>query len=218
VLRRYFGMASSSSRPTLKLTHAHRRLARYFDVAARPDDNSAAWLATRARPLGELPYHLANSRDWKSLRNVLTDFHFLQAVVTALGPQPLEDNYDLALNARKAYPAVTTRGLRLLQAALRLSAYAVRRDPNQLAAQLLSRLMGTALPEARRVLASAREWRGAAWLRPRSACLASPGGPLLRYTGRDERWRARSCDSRRSTCSGLHVGPSRRVGRAHGPA
>jgi WD40 repeat protein len=180
VYRRYFNMDSRAARSTATLTQAHKGLAAYFDAAARDGDSLGAWSAGRARPLGELPFHLAHSGQWSALRDVLTEYPFLHAKVTALGPQALVDDFVLALDAPRAFPDGTAAGLRLLQAALRLSAHALERDPAQLPGQLLGRLQGSRGGDVRRVLIAAQAWRGAAWLRPRNACLSSPGGSLLR--------------------------------------
>lgn len=186
VFRRYFGMASRSASPTKALKAVHGRLADYFDATARSVADPSEWDILRPRPLGELPYHLAYAGRWAGLRQLLTQFAFLQAGVTALGPQPLIDHYDLALEASKVYPEAAARGLRSLQSTLRRSAHAVAHDANQLAAQVLGRLLGAKSPDVRRLLEEAGKWRGAAWLRPRSASLASSGGALQRVLiGRD---------------------------------
>jgi WD40 repeat protein len=180
VFRRYFGMPSRQGPPTAAFTREHRRLAGYFAAAARRPEDANAWDATRARPLNELPYHLAHGERRRELRAVLTDFDFMQASVAALGPQPLVDQYDLAVQSPVSLPAPARRGLQLLQTTLRLSAHAIARDSNQLASQLCGRLLGTTSPDAARVLRAAADWRGAAWLRPRNACLVASGGGLER--------------------------------------
>jgi WD40 repeat protein len=177
VFRRYFDMAAPAAKASGALVRAHRLLADYFDGTAR---NERRWDASRARPLQELPYHLAHAKRWRDLQAALTDFAFLQASADALGPQPLIEHYDFAARAGRAYPKAIVQGLRLLQETLRLSAHAVAPDPPQLPSQLVGRLQGTAQPTVQRVLSQAAQWRGAAWLRPRTACLSAPGGALQR--------------------------------------
>lgn len=180
VFRRYFGMANRGGRPTAALKRTHGQLADYFAVVARSGDNASDWNDQHPRPLGELPFHTARAGRWPDLRQQLTQFAFLQASVTALGPQALVDHYDLALAAPKAYSKATANGLRLLQSALRQSSHALALDSRQLAAQLLGRLLGTKLPDVGRTLKEADAWCGSDWLRPRSASLAAGGGALQR--------------------------------------
>lgn len=180
VFRRYFGMANRGGRPRAALKKTHRQLADYFAAVARSGDNASDWNDQHPRPLGELPFHLARAGRWPDLRQLLTQFAFLQASVTALEPQALVDHYDLALAAPKAYPQAVGNGLRLLQSALRQSSHAVARDSRQLATQLLGRLRGSKLPDVQRTLIEADAWCGSDWLRPRSASLAHCGGALQR--------------------------------------
>ncbi|WP_246030083.1 AAA family ATPase [Saccharothrix variisporea] len=92
---------------------AHRRLADYF--AAQPLDlTDGGQSAANTRKLLELPYHLAHSGSWDDLGAILTDFHFLQrkveavgieeridqdgrVVVTHTGVYALQDDFELAL-------------------------------------------------------------------------------------------------------------------------
>ena len=70
--------------------------------------------------------------------------------------------------------------LRLVQGALRLSAHVLARDTAQLAGQLIGRLLSLDSPDIRTLVEQAQQWRGAPWLRPLTACLTRPGGPLVR--------------------------------------
>ena len=63
--------------------------------------------------------------------------------------------------------------------ALRLSAHVVVRDPTQLAGQLVGRLGDLPEPGVERLVEAARVFRGEPWLRPASASLTAPGGPLF---------------------------------------
>ena len=176
VFDRYFDMGAPTSLPTDALIATHQELASYFETSGRSAANSGGWQPGRVRPLSELPYHLARSQQWEHLRAVITEFEFLQAAVTALGPQALIDHYALALEGGEAACLdETTRGLELLQSSIRLSAHAVADDRHQLPAQLLARLIGATDTDVQRVVDGAREWRGHTWLRPRNAFLASDG-------------------------------------------
>ena len=64
--------------------------------------------------------------------------------------------------------------------ALNAAAHILSADPAQLAGQLLGRLRADDSPHLARLLAEARAWRGAPWLRPLAATLAAPGTPLIR--------------------------------------
>jgi WD40 repeat protein len=122
--------------------------------------------------LRHLPAHLAEVEDRDRLQSLLTDFAFLQAKVSAVGPQPLIEDYDL-LEVDRSEP------LGLIQGAIMLRANALVREPAQLAYQLHGRLAGADAAEVQRLLAEAVP-PGECWLRPVHPCLAPPGGPLLR--------------------------------------
>ena len=70
--------------------------------------------------------------------------------------------------------------LRLIQAAIRLSAHIINDDKTQLAAQLLGRLQSFPVPEIQAMLEVAKQECDSPWLRPLTASLAHPGGALLR--------------------------------------
>lgn len=59
---------------------AHRSLAELFRKNADPDGD-ATWIAAARYPrgVGELPFHLTESRAWDELENTLTDLAFLEA-------------------------------------------------------------------------------------------------------------------------------------------
>jgi WD40 repeat protein len=68
---------------------------------------------------------------------------------------------------------------RLIHSAIRLSAHVLRTDPEQLAVQLLGRLMWSEQPEIRKLLDQAAEAQRGPWLRPLQASLTPAGGPLI---------------------------------------
>jgi len=119
-----------------------------------------------------LCHHLLKANRREELETLLTDFDFLQSKVTALGPQPLIEDYDL-LDVDRNEP------LGLIQGAVVLSANALARDPSELAAQLLGRFLGNQTPAVRRLLDKMHA-PGECWLRPIHPCLIPPGGPLIR--------------------------------------
>src|SRR5262249_20338003 len=71
------------------------------------------------------------------------------------------------------------QGLRLIQDALRLSAHILGRDRQQLAPQLLGRLLDRNQEYVQRLLEGASSWRRQPWLRPRTANLTQAGGALI---------------------------------------
>ena len=50
---------------------------------------------SRQYALQSYPTHLAESSQAELLYRVLTNFHFIQAKIFALGPEPLIEDYDL---------------------------------------------------------------------------------------------------------------------------
>ena len=154
--------------------HRHRSLAGYFgdQPLVRGQDGDQE---PNLRKLSELPYQQAHGHLWDGLQTTLTDFDFLQAKVTADGPQPLIEDFDLALDA-----GYKGRDLAMIQGALQLSAHILSHDDHQLAGQLSGRLMTLEAPAIQGLVEQAKGWKGAPWLRPLSPTLAQPGGPLLR--------------------------------------
>jgi hypothetical protein len=69
---------------------------------------------------------------------------------------------------------------RLVQGALRLSSHILARDKTQLAGQLTGRQLSFESQDIQALVEQAKQWRGAPWLRPLTACLMRPGGPLVR--------------------------------------
>ena len=184
VHRRYLDMPDPTAPPSAALVKVHRRLADYFASPDGSGQQPAAWYSARPRALAELPYHLAHGGFQEELQRILTDFSFLQAKVQALGPQPLIEDYDLALapTSPPARAGVETGGevLGLIQSALRLSAHVLVQDPAQLAGQLIGRLLVYEAPEIRALRQAAAGWRTVPWLRPVTPALLQAGHPNLR--------------------------------------
>ena len=108
----------------------------------------------------------------------------MESNVSALGPQRMIEVYDLPGDAEDGVSRDGTKDdadhLRLIQESIRMSADVVAEDRTQLAGQLLGRLPTAGIPKAQAMLEQARHWAGTLWLRPLTASLMPPGGPLLR--------------------------------------
>ncbi|MCP4544671.1 MAG: hypothetical protein GY832_46820 [Chloroflexi bacterium] len=122
-----------------------------------------------------LPRHLAHSGRVEKLREMLCDFDWLQAKLDVVNVDALLVDYD-------HLPEETE--LHMVQNALRLSAHILAQDKTQLAGQLMGRLLTFEQTEIQSMLARARKYEGAPWLRPLASCLTRPGGPLIRTLGR----------------------------------
>jgi WD40 repeat protein len=68
--------------------------------------------------------------------------------------------------------------MRLVAGALQLSAHVLADHPGQLPSQLTGRLASQANPQLQDLLQRARSWPATPWLRPLTASLTPPGGPL----------------------------------------
>ena len=157
--------------------HAH--MARYFDKQTRqlsPDGDRRFPL----RALSELPYHQAHAGMRAELRATLLDFGFLQAKISALGPQPVIEDIDLGLRPDLCPADEDTHGLRTVQEAVRMSAHVLMSDPTQLAGQILSRLPDAENEDLRSFAIAVAASRKFSWLRPITPNLTPAGGPLLR--------------------------------------
>ena len=140
------------------------------------DKASAAW----DYALRYFPKHLGQSDQWERLTAVLCNFHFLEARVTNTGVEPLLQDYEWGLASQTGVIPQHQEELDLTQSALRLSAHVLNSDPEQLASQLTSRLDKEVQGGIRDMVAVARNWRGAPWLRSLHGNLHPPGTSLLR--------------------------------------
>ena len=121
--------------------------------------------------LRHLPAHLHQVGRDEALRNVLSDFNFLQRKLEATDARALIADYEYLPEGAD---------LRLVHSAVRLSAHVLARDQRQLAGQLTGRLLGNPAPIIQALLKGAAESRSWPWLRPLTPSLAPPGGPMIR--------------------------------------
>jgi hypothetical protein len=109
----------------------HRTLAWYFAAQALYSGPEGKGVPN-ARKLSEMPYQQALGALGEELVGTLTSFDFLQAKITAFGPQPLIDDYDFALSpspgATPNRVKSSERSFRLIQGALRLSSNILIQD------------------------------------------------------------------------------------------
>jgi WD40 repeat protein len=111
---------------------------------------------------------------------LLTEFGLLRAKLVRFGVRALLEDHRLAAAAG----AAGEQALQPLQDALGLSAHTLDADPDQLAGQLLGRLVGRRDPALAGLLEQAGG-RGGPWLCPVTASLAAPGGALRRVLRHD---------------------------------
>jgi NACHT domain- and WD repeat-containing protein len=158
-----------------RLNH-HQHLAGYF--SSQPFENGqGAKRVWNLRKLGELAFQQTHAEEWSSLRKTLTGLTYLDAKVSAVGPYPLIDDFDLALQERKSLPGEMAGELELVQDALRLSAHILTREPRELASQLCARLAEQSeLIDG--LSPSERKMQSGSWLRPYSSGLTPAGSPL----------------------------------------
>ncbi|MFC1878751.1 AAA family ATPase [Chloroflexota bacterium] len=135
----------------------------------------AKWQDCDGYGLRHLPFHLTTADQVQQLRALLTDFNWLQAKLEATDINALIRDYDiLDLEAAEGQP------FEIIRSALRLSAHVLGQNKTQLAGQLLGRLLDFKEDEIQYLLEGAKDYQGAPWLRPLTASLDSPGGPLVR--------------------------------------
>ncbi|BAY89372.1 MULTISPECIES: NB-ARC domain-containing protein [unclassified Tolypothrix] len=117
-----------------------------------------------------LAYHLVAGGREGELQQLLGDFRWLQAKLETININALLTDYDFLLE---------DENLQLIQGALRLSAHVLNEDKQQLAGQLLGRLLGFAREEIQRLLNQAQQSKTPCLL-PQTASLTPPGGFLVR--------------------------------------
>ena len=116
-------------------------------------------------------YHLHHAGQHGELKALLLDFDWLEAKLRALDVTSIISDYAWLPD---------DAGLQEVQAALRLSAHVLSQDNSQLASQVVGRLLSSQHQDVIHLVEQAQEWRGSPWLRPLTASLTKPGGPLVR--------------------------------------
>jgi WD40 repeat protein len=163
----------------LAVDDAEQLHARFLDAMARALD---AGRSESHRPWWTLPadelylwvhlaYHLVKAGLRDELRALLLDYDWIVAKLHAADINALLADYD---------PLDGDATSNLVQGALRLSAHVLSKDPDQVAPQLLGRMLRVERSEIERLLAAARRGRKGTWLRPTAGSLAAPGGSLVR--------------------------------------
>jgi WD40 repeat protein len=118
-----------------------------------------------------LPYHLSLSGKLDELDKLLLNAHWMVAKLRASDVASLLTDYD--------FPAYD-KDLALVKEAIRLSAHILGTDFLQTPGQLLGRLLSIGSDRLRPLIESAKRVQGKGIIRPLTACLITPGGPLVR--------------------------------------
>jgi hypothetical protein len=165
----------------------HQKLAEYFLRQSHRAEPGGKARAPDLRELSESPFQLAHAELWHTFDQLLGDFEFLQAKISAVGPQPAIDDFDLPFapdpqdSIRRSIGS--TRHLQATQDALRLATQVLARDPGQLAGQLRGRLAPTEEPALQRLAALARAHVAPPAIVPRHPSLRGPGPLVFRLAG-----------------------------------
>jgi WD40 repeat protein len=152
----------------------HRKLSSYF-AKQELELIGDARTSPALRKMSELPYQLTHGLLWDDLRNTLSNFNFLKSKVCAFGPQPLIGDYSEAFRF-----GFQDKDVQLILQALEISAHILAHDPIQAATQLYGRLMSFDSPLIQDLLGQISDRKDLLWLRPITASLISPRGPLTR--------------------------------------
>src|SRR5262249_53891715 len=118
-----------------------------------------------------IAYHLEQASRKDDLRQLLLNFNYIEAKLTATDINALIADYEYLAEEKE---------LHLVQAALQLSAHVLADDPRQLAGQLTGRLLGNVAHNIQALLKQAAETKTWPWLRPLTSSFTKPGGPLIR--------------------------------------
>ena len=143
-----------------------------------------------------LAHHLHHADRIQELQALLLDLDWMNAKLTIGNVPGLLADYD-------TLPSDPILGL--VAGALRLSAHVLADEPGQLPSQLTGRLTSQPDLQLHDLLERAQHWSATPWLRPLTASLTPPGGPLLRtLTAQDRPVNAVavSADGRRAVSGG----------------
>jgi WD40 repeat protein len=156
--------------------------------------------------LEHLAYHLKAAGCEQELHQLLLSFDWIRAKLAACNVVRLLADYDFLLASAETLQATASEPLgerisippwmrikkgntvtgadhnpiKIVQAAIRLSGHILAKDKEQLASQLLGRLLEENSKEIRGLLEATREWGDGPRLRPLAPTLTQPGGPLVR--------------------------------------
>jgi WD40 repeat protein len=117
-----------------------------------------------------LAAHLAGAGRREELRRLLLDYRWIEAKVRTAGLLSVLPDFETLTG---------DEDVEMVARALRLSAHVLLADPAQLRSQLTGRLLEVDRPAIRAILDQAAATARGTWLRPVSASLFSPVGPLL---------------------------------------
>ena len=121
-----------------------------------------------------LPQHLHEAGDALRLEKLLATFSFLDRKNRRFGPQAVINDFELTELA----------SLAAVRDAIRLAAHVAGPDGDQLAGQLIARLLDRPEAEVRDLVRQAQTPRGGPWLRPASADAAAAGRAATAGTAR----------------------------------
>lgn len=127
-----------------------------------------------------LPYHLVQAGMTDDLFDILIEFEFLDFKISAINPQSIIEDFNLALQEKIEILEYKKDILKLINDAIKLSANILINDVSQFSAQLWGRLQEFDLPEIQEILNAARQSKEISWLRPLKPSLTKPGGNLVR--------------------------------------
>jgi WD40 repeat protein len=148
------------------LSAIHRR----FLEACRPEGGWATLAAEDPYLWRGLTYHLIESDSREELRALLLDYTWIKAKLTATDIDALLHDFETP---------IADQEVGLVRRALLLSAHALAERPEELSSQLHGRLLNRSEAGIIGLIKAARsESLSKSWLRPRTASLTSPDGPL----------------------------------------
>ena len=123
--------------------------------------------------LANLVYHLTAADRRDVVETLLLEYEWIAAKLGACGVEAVLEDYELLAPDRN-HPIDLVRG------AIRLSSHVLAKRPEELALQLLVRMLDFEEVEIRELLVTAKASIVPPALVPAWACLDAPGGPLIR--------------------------------------
>ncbi|UCD99371.1 MAG: DUF4062 domain-containing protein [Chloroflexota bacterium] len=172
---RYVASEGRDESPRRHAKAWHRLLAGYFDgLPLHFEQGDEKMGAPNIRKVSELPYHQAWGELRQELRRTMSDYEFLYAKISCLGPQTLVDDFDEAIDS-----GYKDQSLNLIQGAIRLSLNTLSQYPEQLSSQLTGRLISSQDDLIHELLDQIRQ-KDHIWIRPLTKGLMQAGEALLR--------------------------------------
>lgn len=123
-----------------------------------------------------LTYHMSEADHFEELADLLIDYRWMDNQLRIGGIKDLLADYGYFINQKNEHSETIAQ----IQNALRLSSHVLAKDPNQLAGQLIARMLSIENEGVKNFIEQIKEVHVGKWLRPIFQCLPPPNSTEIR--------------------------------------